>query len=708
MEYLHDCITELQKSTKERNSEKIIKYIQSLSSFMLLIKEEQNRNRDHLENTVKILHYIRKEKNNIIVREGEKGNEFFLILRGKVAILVFQPEYYNMTEEEYVLHLLKLKRNNENECIKQTIINNQLIYPMEENFDILFKGLIQRKTKGGVYLENENILKKADEVYSYLKSKNFKENRKISPNDYIKINRIDNSILENNGLNYDDKGNKRNKVLIMSYHLVNYFETGQTFGEVALQNISSKRIATVISIEDCDIVYIVRKEYNLLIKNSIERNVKNFYSVIYSFNLFKFISRYTFNKCYYNYFVYKKFNKGNYLIVQEENCNDVFFIFKGEFEIFTERNILEVNNLLIIYKKKLLELLNQNEKEYNNKEEKENDDLILNKKFKSIESNKILFERRKINIGIFKDREIIGLSDCCYLYEKKYLKGGLIENIRRGCITCKCISITGDAYNVSQKFFDKMINDEHSIMRLKGEFEIKKLKLFIETLENHKKRIYEEINNKNNEISKEYYFLALKEKNLTQKNRLYNFENNAKILKEGLKNKINNGENEKKNFLFKKHNYLNKLYQSKNRNLYKISLNLPKISFPENQEIIDKNPNFIHKFKRKSPLNKDKYKLDLLSRNLYDGVFHSYLTTNNFNSNIMKNKSQNNLIRKKKNNKKNLTMSSDEEIKNQINFSSNKNYSFKSNKEIGIYDMLILDKFNSCFNLAMKTFSNEK
>ena len=93
MEYLHDCITELQKSTKERNSEKIIKYIQSLSSFMLLIKEEQNRNRDHLENTVKILHYIRKEKNNIIVREGEKGNEFFLILRGKVAILVFQPEY---------------------------------------------------------------------------------------------------------------------------------------------------------------------------------------------------------------------------------------------------------------------------------------------------------------------------------------------------------------------------------------------------------------------------------------------------------------------------------------------------------------------------------------------------------------------------------------------------------------------------------------
>jgi CRP-like cAMP-binding protein len=289
MEYLYDCITELNKPISERKTEKIIKYIESLSPFMTLIQDELIKNSEHLQNTVKIFHYIKKLKNEIIVKEGDKGNEFFIILRGKVAILVFQPEYYNMTEEEYILHLLKLKKNNENECIRQTIIHNQLIYPIEENFDSLFKGLIQRKTTGGVYLENENILKKADEVYCYLKMKNNKDIKKISPNDYIRINRIDNSIIEKSGLNYDEKGNKRNRVVIMSYHLVNYFETGQTFGEVALKNSSNKRIATVIAIEDCDIVYIVRKEYNLLIKNSIERNVKNFYSVIYSFNCFLYL-----------------------------------------------------------------------------------------------------------------------------------------------------------------------------------------------------------------------------------------------------------------------------------------------------------------------------------------------------------------------------------------------------------------------------------
>ena len=51
-------------------------------------------------------------------------------------------------------------------------------------------------------------------------------------------------------------------------------------------------------------------------------------------------------------------------------------------------------------------------------------------------------------------------------------------------------------------------------MRLKGETEIKKLKLFIEILEHHKKRLFDEIEYKNNQISKEYHFLSLKEKNL--------------------------------------------------------------------------------------------------------------------------------------------------------------------------------------------------
>jgi len=723
MEYLYDCISELNKPISERKTEKIIKYIKSLSPFMTLIKEELKKNSEYLENIIKIFHYIKKLKHKIIVREGEKGNEFFIILRGKVAILVLQPEYYNMTEEEYILHLLKLKKNNENECIKQTIMHNQLIYPVEENFDSLFKGLIQRKTTGGVYLDNENILKKADEVSNYLKLKN-KEMKKISPNDYIKINKIDNSIIEKSGLNYDEKGNKRNKVVIMGYNLVNYFETGQTFGEVALENSSNKRIATVIAIEDCDIVYIVKKEYNSLIKNSIERTIRNFYNVIYSFKLFKFITKYSFDRLYYNFFVYRKFNKGNFLINQNEECDNLYFIFKGEFEVFTERNIIEVNNLLIIYKKKLIDINPQFEKEYKIiNDEKENDDLIINKRFKSNESNKILFEKRKINLGIFCKREIIGFSDCCFIYEKEYLNSGIIHQKRKGCVTCKCLSINGETYNVTQEFFDKMIKDEHSIMRLKGETEIKKLKLFIEILEHHKKRLFDEIEYKNNQISKEYHFLSLKEKNLNQKNRLYNFENNAKVLKDNLKIKINEKDLKTKysinNMLKKTSTIFNKTNQSikiKNKNLNLNAIKLPKISIETNEtnEINEKTLNISHKYKRKINRN-DQFKTNLFNRNLYDGIFYSYLTTydnknnDDSNSKIKNVKSTHNILNLKKiHHKRTLTIGSNEEKKNQKYISPNQNNLIKSKKEAGVYDMLILDRFNSCFNLALKSFSNEK
>ena len=723
MEYLYDCISELNKPISERKTEKIIKYIKSLSPFMTLIKEELKKNSEYLENIIKIFHYIKKLKHKIIVREGEKGNEFFIILRGKVAILVLQPEYYNMTEEEYILHLLKLKKNNENECIKQTIMHNQLIYPVEENFDSLFKGLIQRKTTGGVYLDNENILKKADEVSNYLKLKN-KEMKKISPNDYIKINKIDNSIIEKSGLNYDEKGNKRNKVVIMGYNLVNYFETGQTFGEVALENSSNKRIATVIAIEDCDIVYIVKKEYNSLIKNSIERTIRNFYNVIYSFKLFKFITKYSFDRLYYNFFVYRKFNKGNFLINQNEECDNLYFIFKGEFEVFTERNIIEVNNLLIIYKKKLIDINPQFENEYKIiNDEKENDDLIINKRFKSNESNKILFEKRKINLGIFCKREIIGFSDCCFIYEKEYLNSGIIHQKRKGCVTCKCLSINGETYNVTQEFFDKMIKDEHSIMRLKGETEIKKLKLFIEILEHHKKRLFDEIEYKNNQISKEYHFLSLKEKNLNQKNRLYNFENNAKVLKDNLKIKINEKDLKTKysinNMLKKTSTIFNKTNQSikiKNKNLNLNAIKLPKISIETNEtnEINEKTLNISHKYKRKINRN-DQFKTNLFNRNLYDGIFYSYLTTydnknnDDSNSKIKNVKSTHNILNLKKiHHKRTLTIGLNEEKKNQKYISPNQNNLIKSKKEAGVYDMLILDRFNSCFNLALKSFSNEK
>jgi hypothetical protein len=244
-----------------------------------------------------------------------------------------------------------------------------------------------------------------------------------------------------------------------------------------------------------------------------------------------------------------------------------------------------------------------------------------------------------------------------------------------------------------------MIKYEIKVFKLKEKYEIKKLKLYIEILQNHKKRIYDKIQFKNNEISKQFYLKDLKDKNLHEKNRLYTFENNAKILKENLK--INS--NEYKTITTKNHfNTLNKYSIKKTRNRNN-SDKLPKIIDGYSKEIIDKNPNYIHKYKKNNTID-DTYRITLTNRNLYDNIFHSYVTLSDKNFNSISNF---NNLKQSNNHYRSLSQSISDKVKNKKKFKLKK-YSFKKNKEANIYDMLIFDKFNSCFNQALRTFSIDK
>ena len=173
------------------------------------------------------------------------------------------------------------------------------------------------------------------------------------------------------------------------------------------------------------------------------------------------------------------------------------------------------------------------------------------------------------------------------------------------------------------------------------------------------------------------------------------------------------------NILKKTATIFNKSNQSikiKNKNLNLMSIKLPKLTI-ESNEINEKTSNISHKYKRKINRN-DQFRNDLFNRNLYDGIFHSYVTTyqnnnnifnSNSNSKIKNVKSTLNILNlKKMNNKRTITLGSNEEKKNQNYFSPNKKRLIRTKKEVGVYDMLILDRFNSCFNLALKSFSNEK
>ncbi len=81
---LDNCIKELQKPKNEKNISLILKYLETLHVFITILQEDCINNPEHLPNTAKIMRYKKKDKNEIIVEEGEKGDEFYLILKGEI------------------------------------------------------------------------------------------------------------------------------------------------------------------------------------------------------------------------------------------------------------------------------------------------------------------------------------------------------------------------------------------------------------------------------------------------------------------------------------------------------------------------------------------------------------------------------------------------------------------------------------------------
>ena len=559
------CLEEIVKPPNERNIEIMSRYIETLSNYTSLFKVELSKNPNYISYTCKIMKYKETEPNELILQQGDKGDTFFLILKGKVSIIILKNKTYELTEEQFICYLLECKKYNQNEIIRQCINLNTQSFSLDDSFENLFRGLVNKKTKGDVYLDNKIILEKANEVDKYIKEHPIKDKIIITPDEYI--NRVKLNISKKKEQDKEILHKKKNKkikpVTIPYYEIVNYFETGQTFGEVALNSPNAKRTATIISSEKCYLAVIQSKDYDELLKDAVETSKKIFFNLIYSYKIFNTISKYAFTKRYYQFFIYKKCEKDAYLIEENKKCENVYFIFNGEFEITLTGNLVDVNNLIIFYKKLIKKIRkNINDKFLDYKEEeKENDDLILNKNFKTIEENKILLEKKKIKLGIFDTRQIMGLRDICDLSNLNFIKG---------LLSCQNLSYNAEVYYINRKIFNEMYDYENGVDVNIDDLEIKKINIFIQKLNEYKYHIYGMINKKNKEISDRLIIENKKIKKYNKKNRLYSLENNSLIEEKKLNNFL------KKNFLYSSINIdtnnNNKIKKKKNKLIYHIYL----------------------------------------------------------------------------------------------------------------------------------------
>ena len=153
--------------------------IQSLISYFpylpalnkMILKVNGDKSYDIIYKLAKHLDYQYFSKNKLLMRIGDIGKYFYIILRGSVDVLVLKMKNKTLFINEYYRYLALLIGYNEIEILNKVINDNFEIYPLEIDDDVEFGKI----TKSINIKDDKIIIKqiKIDTLFSY-----FDENEK--------------------------------------------------------------------------------------------------------------------------------------------------------------------------------------------------------------------------------------------------------------------------------------------------------------------------------------------------------------------------------------------------------------------------------------------------------------------------------------------------------------------------------------------------
>ena len=530
------CVKSLESKTESERTSDDIHNIQTYLNTLLYFRRLKLFDPINVDNTVinisKVIRYVSIPKNNYVLKLGEKGNAFYLILKGKVSIMVAEYKKVYLTIEDYLIFLLKLFYFKEKEFLKETIILNKHRYLIEGNFENFIKDLyvkqkiLEKEMKKDILNEksknkekkyvlfSENLIKMIEKIFpdllklpeikalnnnkenipstkvntflDYIFNNNFKENE-VTPDKIISLINIDNySAIEKN--NYKPFS-------IPFYFQINVLEKGKYFGHTALET-NSKEEITIITLQDSSFGIIEKNDYFRLLSKINKELDSNFYTTLYCLPFFKDIPKTVFQRFYYSYFEYHLYKRNNYLYEMKKNTNVLYLINNGRFSIHIYGNIIDLYNILIYLQTEKNNKLNKNKKildneEHNSKyriiEKDEKEELIYNRSFKTKEFNEAVFAKNEIFLGCFEGNTLIGLCD--FINQK--------TNI--ALFNVKIESNFSELYEITQKNFNTIITDYSFVKDIIEEFEIKKLNLIINKIIAYKDNFFASLEKKEND-----------------------------------------------------------------------------------------------------------------------------------------------------------------------------------------------------------------
>ena len=119
----------------------IISYLYNLSPFNQIVSESAGKEGEEIiRNLSCVLKYEHVKKGNLVFNYGDNSDKFYLLLKGKVDMIVPNEEEVELSEVEYYLYLLKLREFKEMKILNRVIKKNYSSYSFEEkSFDLWVK-----------------------------------------------------------------------------------------------------------------------------------------------------------------------------------------------------------------------------------------------------------------------------------------------------------------------------------------------------------------------------------------------------------------------------------------------------------------------------------------------------------------------------------------------------------------------------------------
>lgn len=403
--YIQYIMTKLNKSPTDIDFMRL--YLHSLKKFKSLFKNIESSILEDLMNRICIQIKCEQFDNNVVVcKQGDKGEKFYIILKGTVSVLISQEKQIIMTKTNYVKYLIMLAFYQENSLLEKTIRINKSIYYVDETsitsllyiFNFFFLAeyhcvikeeycliskFLEKEKKIYQFIFDElgslpenfiNIMDlpetKIMEIYDFFKelyTDNFdheyyqtilhaKIEDLLIQNPIIYINTIINE-KENKSYLYNiskEKYCKRInnlssfesedgvKIKVFTYSEVVELNEGDVFGDVALMKTEKKRTATIITDSECFFGTVTQAQYNMCFKSTQEK--KRNLNCLFFINgpIFKGIKQNNFEKKYYNYFAQIELTTGNKLFSPESRTKNLYFIQKGELAVTCNLSISKV------------------------------------------------------------------------------------------------------------------------------------------------------------------------------------------------------------------------------------------------------------------------------------------------------------------------------------------------------------------------------